>query len=100
MVMQLMNAIETLEIGDAQEAGAVMVLPVVDEREVVVAGVDRDHQQARRTGGERERGGAQDQHGDNKEHEEGRGDERLRSHVMLRVTPPHHGRWAMSEPAM
>ncbi len=70
MVMQVMNAIESLKVGDAQEASTVMVLPVVDEGKIVVSRVESENQQARHIGGERESGEPPDRHGDEQEDEE------------------------------
>ena len=100
MVMHVMNTIETFQVSDAQETAAVMVLPVVNEGEVVVARVKTENEQACHIAGEREPREQPDRHGYQQEDEDRRGDERRGGDVMLRMTAPDHRRWAMSEPAM
>jgi len=44
MVMEVMESLETSQVGDARELCAAMVLPVVQEGEIVVAGIQPEDQ--------------------------------------------------------
>jgi hypothetical protein len=44
MVIEAMESIETSQVGDAREVVAAMMLPVVDEGEIVVDGIQPEDQ--------------------------------------------------------
>ena len=94
---------QTLESSPVAEAGkvlAAMVLPVVHEGEIVVSGVQPEHQKRGDAGGKHEP--EQALHGQRPGHddEERRADERAGFGVVVRVTARGHGGWTVQDPPM
>jgi len=98
--MEVMESLESLQVGDARDVLTAMVLQMVYEGEVVVSGVQPEDQQSgepsRKHKPERPPGDERPGHN----HEERRGDERSGLCVVLRVTARGHGGFAVQDPPM
>ncbi len=100
MVMEVMEALETLPVRDAREVVAAMVLAVVHEGEVVVAGIQPEDQKGGEPGRKHEPEQPPDGQRPSHDDEEWRADERSGLSVVLRVTPSHQRGWAVQDPPM
>src|SRR5262245_33207762 len=96
--MEVMESLESLQVGDARDVLTAMMLQMVYEGKIVVSGVQPEDQQsgepARKHKPEHPPDGQRPDHDD----EERRADERPGLSVVLRVTAPGHGGWAVQDP--
>ena len=95
-----MEALETSQVGDARKVVAAMVLPVVHEGEIVVAGIQPEDQKGGEPGWKQEPEQPPDGQRPSHDDEEWRADERSGFCVMLRVTAPRQRGWAVQDPLM
>jgi len=100
MVMEVMESLESSPVGDAHDALAAMVLLVVHEGEIVVAGIEPEDQKGGEPGRKHEPEQAPDRQRPGRDDEEWRADERSGLFVVLRVTALDHGDWAVQDPPM
>ncbi len=100
MVMEVMEPLESSQVGDAREVFAAMVLPVVHEGEIVIAGIQPEDQKTGNPGRKHEPEQPPDCQRPGHDDEERRADERSGLCVVLRVTAPRHGGWAVQNPPM
>src|SRR5262245_34182614 len=98
--MEVMESLESMQVGDERDVLTAMVLQMVYEREIVVSGVQPEDQQSgepsRKHKPERPPGDERPGHN----HEERRADERSWLCVVLRVTARGHGGFAVQDPPM
>ena len=90
-----MELLEASQVGDAREALAAMVLPVVHEGEIVVAGIEPEDQKGGEPGRQHESEEPPDGQRPGHDDEEWRADERSGLCVVLRVAAPRQRRWAV-----
>ena len=100
MVMEVMEPLESSPVGEAREVVAAMVLHVVQQGEIVVAGIQPEDQKGGDPGRKHEPEQPPDCQRPGHDDEEWRADERSGLCVVLRVTAPGHGRWAVQDPPM
>ena len=98
--MEVMEALETSPVAEAREVLAAMVLPVVHEGEIVVSGIQPEHQKR----GDADWKYEPEQPPDGQR--PGHDDEERRAHegsglcVVFRMTAPRHGGWTVQDPPM
>jgi hypothetical protein len=100
MVMDVMASLETSPIGDARQVGATMVLPVVHEGEIVVAGIQSEDHQGGEPGRKHKSEQPPDGQSPGHDDEEWRADLRSGLGVVLRVTARRQRGWAVQDPPM
>ena len=93
--MEVMESLESSQVGGAREVFAAMVLPVVHEGEIVVAGIQPEDQKSGDPGRKHEPEQPPDCQRPGHDDEERRADEGSGLCVVLRVTAPRHGGWAV-----
>jgi hypothetical protein len=91
MVMEVMESLESSQVGDAREVVAAMVLPVVHEGEIVVSGVEPEDQKGGDPGRKHEPEQPPDGQRPGHDDEERRADECPGLCVVLCVTAPLKG---------
>ena len=99
-VMEVMELLETSQVRDARDILAAMVLPVVHEGEIVVAGIQREHQKSGNPGRKHEPEQSPDDQRQGHDDEEWSADERSGLCVVLRMTAPRQRGWAVQDPPM
>ncbi len=100
MVMDVMQSLETSQVRDAREAVAAMVLPVVHEGKIVVAGIQPEDEQGGEPGRKHKTEQPPDGQRAGQDDEEWRADERSGLCVVLRVPAPRQRGWAVQDPPM
>ena len=100
MVMEVMESLESSQGDEAREVMAAMVLPVVHEGEIVVAGIQPEDQKSGDPGRQHEPEQPPDGQRPGHDDEERRADKRSGVGVVLRVTALDHGGWAVQNPPM
>ncbi len=100
MVMEVVESLESSQVGDGRELFATMVLPVVHKGEIVVSGIQPEDEKGGDPGRQHEPEQSPDAQRPRHDDEERRADQCSGLCVVLRVTPARHGGWAVQEPPM